>query len=315
MNTKPTNLIWGIVLIALGGLLLAENLGYLGRWSPVMWVGIFGAVSLLFFVTYLVSGLQNWGWLFPACIFAGVAGTIYLSTVTKDAIVGAPVLASIAVPFLAAFAVDTRKHWWALIPAGVMLFVTLTTAIVDRARGEVIGAMLFFVIAFAFLAVYLLNRARLWALLVAYILGVLGFMPLMATTGRAELTSIVVMFAIALPFFVLYFRSPERWWAIIPAGILGTLGVVILIVLGFGIPGEGYDNSIPNALTFAGTAVTFAIVWLRHARHWAMWATALSALAAVAALFMGQRFQDYWPVIPIVIGLLLLYNTLRPKPV
>ena len=315
MNAKLTNSVWGLILIAAGGFLLAERLGYIGPFWLPLWTGVFGVASLLFFVVYFVNGVQNWGWLFPACIFAGVAGTMYLSTVTQDAIVGAPVLASVAVPFLVVFAIDTRKHWWALIPAGVMLFLTLTTAIVDRARGEVIGAMLFFLIAFAFLAVYLLNRARLWTLLVAYILGVLGFMPLMATTERAELTGVIVMFAIALPFFVVYFRSPTSWWAIIPAGILGTLGIVILVVLGPGIPGEGYDISIPNALVFAGTAATFAVVWLRHARHWAMWATALSALAAVAALFLGPRFQDYWPVIPIVIGLLLLYNSLRPKPV
>lgn len=312
-NTKPSNLIWGILLIALGGLLLAENLGYLGRWTPPLWAGVFGVVSLLFFAAYFVNGLREWGWLFPACIFAGVAGTIYLSTVTDGAILGTPVLAGITAPFFVVFAIDARKHWWALIPGGVMLFVTVTTLIVDRVRGEWIGSLLFFFVALAFLVVYFLNRTWWWALLVAYILGAVGVMPLMAMSGRAELAGSIVMFAIALPFFVVYFRSPGQWWSILPAGILATIGLMILLVLGPGLPDNGYDDSIPNALIFAGTAVTFAVVWRRHAQRWAMWATGLAALAAVAAFFLGTRFQDWWPVIPILIGLLILYNTLRSK--
>jgi hypothetical protein len=314
MNTKFGNLMWGLILIAAGGFLLAERLGYIGALTPRVWAGIFGATSLLFLIVYLAQGVGRWGWLFPACIFAGVAATVYLSTVTSGSILGVPVLLGVAAPFAAAFSLDRQRNKWALIPGGIMLLLTLTTFLADRVQGAWIGSLVMFAIAIGFLVAYLYG-ARWWALLVAYILGLVGLMPLLATTARPELIGVLVQFGIALPFFVVYFRSPARWWAVIPAGILSTVGVMLLVVLGPGIPGENYNTALPTAIIFAGVAATFAVVWLRHAQRWAMWASGLSALASAAVLFTGSRFQEYWPVVLIAIGAILLFNTFRPRQV
>lgn len=79
MKNTWLNAFWGILLILGGGLFLAQNLGYLEEFSATTWMYIFIGASVLFFVTYFVSGLQHWGWLFPACIFGGLATTIWLN--------------------------------------------------------------------------------------------------------------------------------------------------------------------------------------------------------------------------------------------
>jgi hypothetical protein len=307
----------GLGLIMLGGLFLAQQLDYIGQLSALTAVWLFGAASLFCFAAYFIAGVRQWGWLFPAGIFGGLAASSYLSTITTSPILGAPVLAGVAAPFVVAFVLETRKNVWALIPASVMLFITLSTALVDRARGEFIGAALFFILALAFLVTWAVRREWHWALLVAYVLGALGLMPLMASTDRAELAGVLILFAIALPFFVVYFNAPDRhWWAIMPAGILATIGATLAIFLSIGLSSENETtNTLGNALIFTGTAGTFAVIWLRHQRQWAMWATGLSVVTVGAALLLGPRFQDFWPVLPILIGLLLVINTRRPKAI
>src|SRR6185436_11864633 len=170
-----------------------------------------------------------WGWLFPAGIFGGLAVTMALATSKVDsAAVGSPLFFGLLIPFAAAYLTDRTRNWWALIPGGVMLFLALTTLLVDNVGGEWIGSMFLFLIGLSFLIVYLNNRTRTWALLVAYILGVLGIAPAMASGGgdTAAYFGSVFLFAIALPFFNLYFRSADKWWAIIPAGVMTTLSVI-----------------------------------------------------------------------------------------
>jgi hypothetical protein len=142
---------------------------------------------------------------------------------------------------------------------------------------------------------------------------VLGFMPLMAMSSRPELSGIVMMFAIALPFFIAYFRSPaEKYWAIIPAGILATVGLLAAFVLLPGIPNAGYDNRVPNALMYAGIAVTFAVVGLRHHKRWGILFALLAAVASVANLFIGN-LEKSWPLMVVLAGVYLFFSALRPK--
>ena len=77
MKAKPVNIIWGIALVIIGGLFLAYNLGAFGTLPLNFWLVAFAGASLLFFITYLVNGVKEWGWLFPACIFGGVATTTW----------------------------------------------------------------------------------------------------------------------------------------------------------------------------------------------------------------------------------------------
>jgi hypothetical protein len=315
MNINKSNLFWGILLIGGGALALAQQMGYIDQPSEQVWMWIFAFVSLLAFLSYALSGWKHWGWLFPAGVFGGLAVTVALATNNVDsAVVGSPVFFGLLIPFAAAYLTDRSHNWWALIPGGLMLFLVLTTLLVDSAGGEWVGSMFLFLIGLSFLVVYLNNRTRTWALLVAYILGVLSIAPAMASGGgdTAAYYGSVFLFAVALPFFIVYFRSTDNWWAIIPAGVL----TVLALIAGFAIAGlirNENQGGYANAFLMFGLAATFAVVWLRHAKAWAKIVTIVLAALAVASVFFVSYYEMFWPVAVILAGGYLLFTALRPK--
>jgi hypothetical protein len=314
MKQKLASLFWGILLIAAGGIALAQTQGYLANNdNPLLWIAIFAAISVISLVFYFISGVQNWSMLFPAGIFAALAFLIWTDVRGNNTpAMAAPLFIGIGLPFIVAYFIDRAKNWWALIPAGVMAFLTFVLLVVENLGGEVIGSALFFILAAAFGLVYS-TRRFLWAAIVAYVMFVLGFMPLMATGSRPELSGIVMLFAIALPFFIIYFRSPdERYWALIPAGVLATAGLLAAFVLLPGLPNHSYDSRIPNSLMYAGIAITFAVVGLRHHKRWGILFALLAAAASVANLFIG-KLEKSWPLMFVLAGVYLLFAALRPK--
>lgn len=315
MKFNRSGLFWGLLLIAAGGVALAQQMGYIDQFSdPQFWIWTFAFVSLLAIVEFGMSGWRQWGWLFPAGVFGGLAVTITLATNDIDsAAVATPLFIGLVIPFAVAYLMDRRQNWWALIPGGVMLFLALVTLLVDSTGGEWIGALFLFMIAGSFLMVYLNNRTRTWALLVAYITGVLGIAPLMSTGGRdAAYFGPIFLFAVALPFFVLYLRSAENWWAIIPAGSIAVIAVIAVLAIAGWIRNEN-EGGYANALLMGGLAATFAIVWLRHAKPWARIVTLVLAALAVASVFFASSSQLFWPVAIILVGVYLFYTALRPR--
>jgi hypothetical protein len=275
---------------------------------------VFAIISLAAVVEYALSGWRQWGWLFPAGVFGGLALVITLAVNDVDsAAVASPLFFGLLIPFIAAYLTDRTRNWWALIPGGVMLFLAFTLLIVDSAGGEWVGVMLMLMFALAFLVVYLTDRARTWALLVAYIFGVISLAPMLAAIGdTAGYFGSVLMFAIALPFFIVYFRSPDNWWAIIPAGALSTVGVVVALAIA-GVINDSTSAGYVNAFLMAGLAATFAVLWLRHHRDWARIVTVILAILSVASVFFFGYYEMFWPVVFIVGGIYLLYLALRPK--
>ena len=315
MNINRSGLFWGILLIGAGALALARQLGYIDDSMPLVWIGVFAIVSLLALINYALSGWRQWWWLFPTGVFGGLAITIALASANIDnAAIASPLFFGLILPFAAAYLTDRARNWWALIPGGVMIFLALTTLLVDSTAGdEWVGALFLFLIAASFLVVYLSNRTRLWALLVAYITAVLGLAPLMATGGRdAEYFGPIFLFAVALPFFVVYFRSPANWWAIIPAGAVTTTAVVAALSIS-GIVSFKWENAFMTALMMAGLAVTFGVLWLRHDKAWAKVVTLILAALAVASVLFINYYQVFLPVAIILAGIYLLYIALRPK--
>lgn len=315
MNGSKSGLFWGVLLVGVGILALARQMGYIDQVPDTMWVWIFALVSLLALLSYGLSGWQQWGWLFPAGVFGGLAVTIALAINNVDsAAVGSPLFFGLLIPFGAAYLTDRARNWWALIPGGIMLFLALTTLTVDSIGGEWIGSLFLFLIGLSFLVVYLNNRARTWALLVAYILGVLSLAPAMASGGgdTAAYFGSVFFLAIALPFFILYFRSNENWWAIIPAGVTTVLAVITALAIAGWIRNAN-QGGYANALLMGGLAVTFAVVWLRHNKPWAKIVAIVLAAVAVASVFFVSSYEIFWPVAIILGGAYLLYTALRPK--
>ncbi len=314
MNKKLVSLFWGLVLVVAGGVGLAQTLGYLrDGGDPLLWAAVFAGISLISFIFYFLSGIQNWPMLFPAAIFAALAGLLFMaSRGFESSAVAAPLFAGIGLPFVVAYILDRAKNWWAVIPAGVMAFLTLTLLFVERTGGEIVGASLFFCLAAAFGLVYL-SRRVFWAALVAYIMFVLGFMPLMAMGQRPEFAGVVMLFGIAIPFFYVYIRSPqERWWAIIPAGILSTSGLLTAAVLFAGSPVSDTVDRLASGIMLIGIAVTFGIVWLRNHKRWAAFFAVLAGALGFLEVFLGN-LQQFWPVAIILAGAFMLFNGLRPR--
>ena len=317
MNVNRSSLFWGILLIGGGALALAQQMGYIRQFSETAWMAAFAFVSLVAFISYALSGWKQWGWLFPAGMFGGLAVVIALAVNNVDsAAVASPLFIGLLIPFVAAYITDRIRNWWALIPGAVMLFLTTTTLVVDTVGGEWIGSLLLFLIALSFCLVYLNNRTRIWALLVAYIMFVLSIAPAMASGGElAAFYGPVFLFAVALPFLVIYLRSTEKnWWAVIPAGVL----TVLALIAGLAIAGWITDTNqggYANSILMGGLAVTFAVVWLRHAQSWAKVVTLALVILAVASLFLSSYTEIIWPVVIILVGAYLLFNALRAKPV
>jgi hypothetical protein len=313
MIINKSGLFWGMLLIMGGVLALAQQMGYIESISPQMGLYSFAAISLVALVMYALSGWKEWGWLFPVGVFGGLAVTTAMAiNNVNTAAVGSPIFFGLLIPFVVAYLTDRARNWWALIPSGVMLFLMLTTLLVDSTGGEWIGSLFLFIAAFAFLVVYLNNRTRTWALLVAYIFGVLGIAPAMASGGEsAAYYGPVFLFAIALPFFIVYFRGADKWWAIIPAGVLTTISIIAALAIAGFIRNES-EGGYANAILMFGFSATFAIVWLRHTMAWAKVVTIVLSALAVASIFFAIYSEILWPLAIIITGGYLLYSALRP---
>jgi hypothetical protein len=316
MNINKSSLFWGVLLVAAGGLLLAQQLGYINQHSEQLWTWIFALISLLALLNYGLSGWKRWGWLFPTGVFGGLAVTSLLAASgASKPWVGSPLFFGLLIPFAAAYLTDRTRNWWALIPGGVMLFLALTTLLVDSVGGEWVGSLLLFMLAVSFLVVYLTNRTRTWALLVAYILGVLSIAPAMSSGGgKGAYFGAIFLFAIAVPFFVLYFRSATNWWAIIPAGVMTVLAVIAALAI-TGVIRNQEQGGYANAILMGGIAVPFAVLWLRHAKAWAKVVTIVLVIVALASILFVSYYNIFWPVAIILGGIYLFYTALRPKTV
>jgi hypothetical protein len=263
MKGKIVNIFWGIILILVSGILLAQTLGYIDFeiLSNQTWVLVFAIASAAFFLSYFLNGVRRWGWLFPAFIFAALALTMWMAIRDMEgSFIGVPILASIALPFYIGFALN-RKRWGLLIPAFVLTVITLVALMADTVRGEWLGALVLFSIGLPFLVVYLVNRQRRWALIPAFILIVLAVITLIPIIAVGEWIGALVLYAIALPFLGIYLFDRSKRWALIPTAALAFIGTIPLL-------SAITSEDVTGAAIMFLFALPFFVVYFWSKNHW-----------------------------------------------
>jgi len=316
MIHRTINILLGVLLLLAGGLILAQNLGFIPEFTANAWILVFAVLSILFFGAYIASGLKSWPWLFPACILGGLAITVALAEAgVRSALVAAPLMLGISLPFFAAYLVDRPGNWWALIPGWALLVITLLLALVDRIPGELVATLVLLSIAIPFLVVFLLDRSKKWALIPAFVLAAIGFIPLLASAVPGEFIGAYIMFMISLPFFLMYFSSPDNWWALLPAGSTSSVGLLILLE---GVGGPWLSGSAPAGFMFLGLATTFWVLWLRHrslGTGWAKYSAFGLAITGILMIVLGGGLGYFWPLLLILGGLAILFMGIRSRKV
>jgi hypothetical protein len=302
MKGKGSSIFWGILFILAGVALLAQLLGWVdfSRFSTNTWVYIFAGGGLIFLLAYFISGIRNWGMLFPALIFLSIGLIIWLSDRGEvGAWIGMPILLSVAIPFYIGFLLD-RKAWGLLIPAWVLTVISFVTLAADSSNGTLIGALFLYAVAAPFLIVFLMNRTRLWALIPAWAMFILGTITLLADHVDGNLIGALFMYGVALPFLVVYLLDRNRRWALIPAVAVAFVGTIPLLA---GVVGGDWMG-LAVMLLFSAA---FFIVYFRWQNTW--WALIPAGIFASIALvvLLGMIVPQNQPIFQgILTGVLLI---------
>jgi hypothetical protein len=234
--------IWGFALILIGGFLLAVTTGLIPDISANLWAVVFAVVSILFFVTYFVSGLREWGWLFPACIIGAVAAIIALNEMgVEGEWLGTIMIVSVAIPFWVALISDRKNNWWAIIPGGILLVVALAPLIATTAiSGELFGALFPGVIGLVFLGVFFIRREHWWAIIPGGVMLTIAATVLVATLPSEDgffsrIFGGVFFGGLALTFASLWLMRSAygTGWAKYPAAALAGVALLALFIGAF----------------------------------------------------------------------------------
>ena len=164
VKSAHASIIAGVVLIALGGLLLLDRLGVMDT-ADVVAPLIFAAVAVLF-LSLFFRRRENWWAAIPGSVFLGLAAVITTTRLTGAAWGAAFLFLFMGAGFAAVF-VREGSNWWALIPSGVMFTLAVIVALPQELQGTPTAAVLFLGLATTF--------------------GVLSLVPVRATSaGRAQ---------------------------------------------------------------------------------------------------------------------------------
>ena len=179
------SLVGGILLITAGVIFLLDNLGRITiQWEMV--IGPMLAGGGLIFLLIFFTDTDEWWALIPGFILLGVGINIfmgeYLGT-PYGRVSGAVFLGFVGLPFFVIYIFNNR-HWWALIPGGVLLTMAAVSLVPDTTSLE--GALFFLGLALTFGLVYILPKPAgklRWALYPAGILLLLGFLMTLGATN------------------------------------------------------------------------------------------------------------------------------------
>ncbi len=231
--SRKQSIVWGGLLIVFGIMGLLESMSELSPWAWVAVLAVSGAGVLAVYLT----DRSEWGFLITTYSLWTVALLIVLAVleILPGEFIAIYVLAAIALPFVVVY-IRNREHWWALIPAYVLLAIATLIGLTEWGilPDAFVATYVLVAIALPFIVVFLRDRSQWWALIPAYVLVVIGIMVALIDAGVLGdlMVPAYVMFAIAIPFFVVYLSAPKEWWPLIPTGILTVIGSAFILSAG-----------------------------------------------------------------------------------
>lgn len=171
MKRIDPSVLFGSVLILLGGLFVLQNMGVISDVGDVFWGFAFLAAGALFLFSYFTG---SWWAAIPGAVLAAI-GVLILLPDSLDEFGGAVFLGGIALAFWLVYLPSRKERWWALIPAGVLTTLAFVTFAPQLVGGVGTGAVFFLGLALTFLLVALLANMR-WAFYPAAALGLFGML-------------------------------------------------------------------------------------------------------------------------------------------
>jgi hypothetical protein len=122
----------GWTLLALAALVLLSVDAAVPR--PYLAAILFAGLAMAFANLYVVNRAEHWWAIIPGGFMLVLAGVIALTvTVTRLETLGAILFVGMGLVFVLLYLLTAkRRHWWALIPAGVLLLFGLLTYSVDN---------------------------------------------------------------------------------------------------------------------------------------------------------------------------------------
>jgi hypothetical protein len=207
MNWITSRTFWGVLLIIGGIIFLLENLGILAI-GGAFWGVILGVAAVGFLSVYL-SNRENWWALIPGMVLLSVSVLIILNTIfpgDTGALGGVIVLGGIGLAFLLIY-LTNRENWWAIIPAGVMLTLSVVVLLGEVISGFEVGGIFFLGLGLTFAVVAVLptpHGQMKWAFIPA---GIMIAMGLLITAALSPLINYIWPVALILAGLLLVFRA------------------------------------------------------------------------------------------------------------
>jgi len=214
--------------------------------------------------------------------------------------------------------IRTHRLAWAVFFLFAGAFLLLNNLKVFREFGDGIWGGLFAVVGLGFLIWFLIDRQRTWRAIAGFPLLTIGILLLLTWRGvnLGVWQAALVMFGVALGFWTVLLSGDDNWWALIPAGVLTLMGVLI-----------GFQARLSEAawlaVFFLGLAAVFGLLYLlrlgQHDTGWAGVPAAAFLLVGVVTLVgasnLGGPIAQWWPILLLVAGVIMLILALRsPKP-
>lgn len=227
MKRFDPRIILGVLLIAGGGLALAQTMGYLENASDLFWGGIFLAAGLAF-LSLLLGG--HWWASFPGFTLAALGVLILLPDSLED-LGGAIFLGGIALSFWYVYMTSRVERWWAIIPGGVLTALALLI-LASSYFDEYSGAIVLGGIGITFFIVYATSPSeRWWALIPGGVLATLAGMTIAAERFGEFQTAGFFFLGLALTFLLVALLARMQWayWPALVLGIMGFLGIASLM--------------------------------------------------------------------------------------